>query len=262
LLFGAGTPAQTGPPAPAQQDQTSSAGPAPQTEQKSPQTQSSQSPQQPSDPATPAINDRLKKGPQNQNGTSNDRLFFTLPNFLTLENAGHVPPLTPGQKFKVVTRSSFDYVEYPWYAFLAGLGQAENSEPEYGQGATGYAKRYATWFADGTIENYFTSAILPSVLHQDPRLFQLGKGGFWRRTGYAVSRIVVTRSDAGHNQFNYSEIVGSAIAATISTYSYHPRQEKTLANTASVWGTQVGWDTVTYVVREFWPDIRRKLHKE
>ena len=68
-----------------------------------------------------------KSGPSITSGTSNDRLFFTLPNFLTLENAHQVPPLTAGQKFKVVARSSFDYVQYPWYGFLSGISQAENS---------------------------------------------------------------------------------------------------------------------------------------
>jgi hypothetical protein len=194
--------------------------------------------------------------------TSNDRLFFALPNFLTLENADQVPPLTTKQKFAVVTRSSFDYIQVPWYAFLAGISQAENSEPGYGQGAAGYGKRFGAAAADGTIENYWTSAILPSVFHQDPRFFQSGKGGFWRRTGYAMSRIVVTRSDGGTNQFNVSEVFGSAIAAGISTYSYHPHADKTLSNTASVWGSQIGYDTVTIVLKEFWPDIRRKLtHK-
>jgi hypothetical protein len=77
-----------------------------------------------------------------------------------------------------------------------------------------------------------------------------------------MSRIVVTRSDSGNNQFNFSEIFGSAISAGISTYSYHPRAEKTLRNTASVWGTQIGYDTLTLVVKEFWPDIRRKLRKK
>ena len=226
------------------------------------QHESSQSQQQQSQPGAAAKNDQNKESTQNKNGVSKDRLGFVLPNFLTLENAGQVPPLTTGQKFKVLTRSSFDYAEYPWYGFLAGISQAENSEPAYGQGAVGYAKRYGTSFADGTIENYFTSAIFPSLLHQDPRFFQLGKGGFWYRTGYAVSRIFVTRTDSGNNQFNYSEIVGSAFSSAISTYSYHPRQEKTLANAGSVWETQVGWHTVTYVVKEFWPDIRRKIHKE
>ena len=194
--------------------------------------------------------------------TSNDRLFFALPNFLTLENADKVPPLTTKQKFAVVTRSSFDYIQVPWYAFLAGVSQAENSEPGYGQGAAGYGKRFGAAAADGTIENYWTSAILPSLFHQDPRFFQSGKGGFWRRTGYAMSRIVITRSDAGTDQFNVSEVLGSAIAASISTYSYHPHADKTLSNTASVWGSQIGYDTVTIVLKEFWPDIRRKItHK-
>jgi hypothetical protein len=195
-------------------------------------------------------------------GTSNDRLFFALPNFLTLENGRNVPPLTVGQKFKVVARGSFDYIQIPWYAALAGISQAENSEPGYGQGAEGYAKRLGSAFADGTIENFMTSAILPSVLHQDPRFFQDGQGGFWHRTGYAVSRIFVTRTDSGHQQFNFSEVFGSAAAAAISTYSYHPQADRTPANTASVWGTQVGYDTITYVVKEFWPDIRRKLKKK
>ena len=195
-------------------------------------------------------------------GTSNDRLFYALPNFLTLENSGQVPPLTVGQKFWVVTRGSFDYILIPWYGFLAGLSQAENSEPGYGQGAQGYGKRYGASFADGTIENYLTGAVLPSILRQDPRFFQSSEGGFWHRTGYAVSRIFVTRTDSGNEQFNYSEIVGSAMAAAISTYSYHPRADRTLSNTASVWGSEVGYDTITIVVKEFWPDIRRKLRKK
>ncbi|MDQ1409876.1 MAG: hypothetical protein QOJ41_1611 [Acidobacteriaceae bacterium] len=194
--------------------------------------------------------------------TSNDRLFFALPNFLSVESADKVPPLTSKQKFAVVTRSSFDYIQIPWYAFLAGLSQAENSEPGYGQGAAGYGKRFGSAAADGTIENYWTSAILPSVFHQDPRFFQLGKGGFWHRTGYAISRIVVIRSDSGSSQFNVSEVFGSAIAASISTYSYHPHADKTLSNTASVWGSQIAFDTGTIILKEFWPDIRRKFsHK-
>jgi hypothetical protein len=197
----------------------------------------------------------------NASGTSKDRLFFTLPNFLTLENANQVPPLTAGQKYKVVARSSFDYVQYPWYGFLAGISQAQNSEPGYGQGAQGYGKRFGAAMADGTIENFMTSAVLPSVLRQDPRFFQSGHGSFWHRSWYAFSRIIITRGDNGKSQFNYSEAFGSAISAGISTYSYHPHEDKTVSNTAKVWGTQVGYDALTYVVKEFWPDIRRKIKK-
>jgi hypothetical protein len=216
----------------------------------------------PAQPADPTKDAQDKKTSDANQGTSKDRLFFALPNFLTLENAGQVPPLTAGQKFKVVARGSFDYILIPWYGALAGISQAENSEPGYGQGAQGYGKRFGAAFADGTIENFLTGAILPSVLRQDPRFFQESDGTFLHRTGYAISRIFITRTDSGHQQFNFSEIFGSAAAAAISTYSYHPSADRTLPNTASVWGTQVGYDTLTYVVKEFWPDIRRKLSKK
>ena len=193
--------------------------------------------------------------------TSKDRLFYTLPNFLTLENAGQVPPMSAGEKFKAVTRSSFDPAQFAWYGLLAGISQADNSEPGYGQGAQGYAKRYGAAFGDGVIEGYMVGAAMPALFRQDPRYFQSGKGGFWRRTYYAVSRIVVTRGDNGNNQFNASEILGSALGAGISTYSYHPHADKTLRNTANVWGTQMSYDTLSFVVKEFWPDIRRKIHK-
>jgi hypothetical protein len=123
---------------------------------------------------------------QEQTGTSNDRLFYTLPDFLTVETE-NVPPLSTKQKFGVVARGSFDPVIYPWYAFLSGISQAENSEPGYGQGAAGYGKRFGAAFADGTIENFLAGAILPSVLRQDPRFYQSGKGGFWHRTGATPS---------------------------------------------------------------------------
>lgn len=233
-------------------------------------------------PSSPSSDkDPVKPTTQEQSsgkGTSNDRLFFTLPNFLTLENAGQVPPLTAKQKFKVVARGSFDYVQIPWYGFLSGISQWEDSEPGFGQGAAGYAKRFGAAYADGTIENFMTGAVFPSILRQDPRYFQLGHGSFAHRTLYAMSRNLITRSDSGKNEFNFSEVVGGAMAAAISTYSYHPTShvfstpnppyyryvpsDRTLSNTATVWATQYGYDTLTLVVKEFWPDVRRKVRHQ
>jgi len=210
---------------------------------------------------TAARDENAPSAPVQPGGTSKDRLFFTLPNFLTLENAPHVPPLTAREKFKVTLQSSFDPGDMLWYASTAGLNQAQNSESGYGQGSKGYAKRFGANFADGTTENLMTEAIFPSLLHQDPRYFQLGKGGLWRRTRYAISRIFLTRSDAGGTQFNYSEIMGSATAAGISTFSYHPHADRHFSNALNLWGSELGFDAFTYLAREFWPDIRRKLRK-
>jgi hypothetical protein len=217
---------------------------------------------QPADQAKDTQDSKQPEKTDNPSGTSKDRLFFALPNFLTVENGANIPPLSTGQKFKVVARSAFDYVQIPWYAALAGISQAQNSEPGYGQGAEGYAKRFGSAAGDGIIENFMVQAIFPSILSQDPRFFQESEGGFWHRTGYAVTRIVVTRTDSGHHQFNFSEVLGSAAGAAISTYSYHPSADRTPSNVAKVWGTQMGYDTITLVIKEFWPDIRRKLTKK
>jgi hypothetical protein len=198
---------------------------------------------------------------EQETGTSKDRLFWTMPNFLTMENTENIPPLTSGDKFKVVGRSLIDPSEFVLIGFVAGLGQASNSNPSYGQGAQGYGKRYATAYADNAIENFIASAVLPSLLHQDPRYYQLGHGGFLRRTGHALSRVVMTRSDSGRSQFNYSEVFGAGMAAAISTYSYHPESERGVGTVISVWGTQIGWDVGTYMLKEFWPDLRRKHHR-
>src|SRR3984957_954648 len=199
---------------------------------------------------------------KDQSAGSKDRLFYAMPNFATVESSQYLPPLTVGQKFKLVTRSSFDPFQFAWYAAIAGISQAENSEPGYGQGWGSYGIRYASALGDGLTEAYMVSAVFPSILRQDPRYYQLGHGSFLRRTGYALSRLAITRGDSGNTQFNASEIFGSAVAAGIVTYSYHPHEDKTLSNTASVWGTQVAYDAIGVELKEFWPDLRRKFSQK
>jgi hypothetical protein len=206
-------------------------------------------------------------------GTSNDRLFYTLPNFLTLQK-GHLPPLSVKDKFKVVALGTFDPVEFPWWGIIAAIDQAADSEPAFGQGWRSYAQRYGTVAGDSMVENFMVGAVFPSVLHQDPRYYQSGQGGFFRRTGYSISRIFVTLGDSGHKQFNFSEVFGAGTAAAISTYTYHPRHniistptnprdfipsDRNFDNVISTWGTQLALDTTTLVIKEFWPDIHRKI---
>ena len=177
-----------------------------------------------------------------------------------MENGKQVPPLTTGQKYHEAIRESFDYVDYAWYGFLAGLSQTNNGDPGYGGGARGYAKRYSAGFADGTIENLLTSAVFSALLHEDPRYYQLGTGGAWRRMGYSISRTVVTRTDDGRERFSYSEILGSGLAAVLSN-AYHASRDRGAAPTMSTWLSLVAYDTGQTVVREFWPDIHRKISK-
>ncbi len=180
-----------------------------------------------------------------------------MPNYLTVENASSLPPITARQKFKLATEETFDPVEFGFLGLEAGVNQATNTNPTFGQGLKGYGKRYALEFVDNTIENYMAEAIFPVAFRQDPRYYQLGKGSFFYRAGYAAMRAVITRSDSGKTEFNFSEILGSGTAAAISN-AYHPGP-RTLGSNLNVWGTQIGWDVVGFEMKEFWPDVHRLL---
>jgi hypothetical protein len=227
-------------PALAQQDQALAQQPA------SSQEQSQQ--------GEPGKNDKNKSQAE-QTSPSNDRLFFVLPNNLTVENEDKVGPLSSGGKFKLVAKNAFDPAIFPFIGFIAVVGQAQNSQPEFGQGAAGFGKRYGVAFANATVGSFMTGAVFPSLFKQDPRYYQLVRGGFKRRAAYSLSRIFITRTDSGHSQFNSSEMVGNLVAAGIAN-AYVPAQDRSFSNTMTTWGSGTGWDALANLAQEFWPDIR------
>jgi hypothetical protein len=183
------------------------------------------------------------------------RLFGLLPNYTTVDErpAGGAPtsesPVSTTQSYKIASLSSFDPVVYPYVGFMTALGGTDN-----------YRERYMRSFADNSIGNFMTTAVVPSLTNQDARYFRSGEGGLFRRMAYAASRSVVTRSRSGGSTFNVSEVGGNLAAAGLSNLYYSPA-DRTVTGTMSRWGTQVMWDTVANELKEFWPDIRAKLHK-
>lgn len=193
--------------------------------------------------------------------TTDDRIFRVMPNFETVEGSPTVAPLTAGEKFTLTAKGALDPFEFALAGTFAGVSQAENSDPMYRLGAAGYGKRYTAAFADLTIGNFMSGAILPAVLHEDPRYFQLGKGTFGHRFAYALSRIFVTPTDAGHIEFNYSEFLGNAAAAGISDV-YSSPEDRTVGNTVGSFGEQLAVDMMGNELKEFWPDIRRRMFQK
>ncbi len=104
----------------------------------------------------------------------------------------------------------------------------------------------------------WSKASFPAITHEDNRYYTLGRGGFWKRTGYAVTRVVVTRNDAGNETFNISEVFGSGAAGAIST-TYYPTRERSIGTFGTQWGTNIGIDALSFVVKEFWPDVNHAL---
>ena len=199
---------------------------------------------------------------EKETGTINDRIFEVLPNYGTVESSKAAPPLKSSQKFRLATASVFDWAAYPFNGLLAGIGQAKNDPKAWGQGWGAYGKRYGASFADNSIGTYMTTAIFPSLLKEDPRYYQMGKGTFRHRSLYALSRLFVTRTDSGEHRFNYSESVGNAAAAAISNI-YHPAEDRTASRNANTFVFLILYDGLSNEIKEFWPDIRRKVfHKD
>jgi hypothetical protein len=201
--------------------------------------------------------------PQQSSGEQSKRILWIIPNYRAVSAATHLPPQSVKEKFGLATQDSFDYSSFILAGMLAGYSQATNSSPEFHQGLVGYGRYYWRSFADEAVGNYFTEAIVPVMSHEDPRYYTLGnaRGTFLHRTGYAISRLAITRNDLGGRAFNFSEIMGNALGAGVSDL-YYPRQERTWGKTADKWGVQIGVDGIANVLKEFWPDIRRSVFRQ
>jgi hypothetical protein len=194
-------------------------------------------------------------------GKQTKRMFGIIPNFAAVSADTELPPLTVRGKFILATRDSVDYSSFIWAGMQAGQSMALRSYPELGHGAAGYRRYYWRAFVDQASGSYFTEAIVPAVTHEDPRYYTLGHGGFLRRVQYALSRVVLTKTDSGGTSFNFSEILGNGMEAGLANF-YYPPQERSLHNTAVNWVAQLEAASLNNIVREFWPDIRHKLLRQ
>ncbi len=203
--------------------------------------------------------DKKDEKADDPNNPKNDRIFLVIPNYGTVEHpTANIPPLTVKQKFKTGAEDAFDTYSVPLAGIVAAISQAENSDAAWGQGWGAFGKRYAATYADTVIGSFMTTGVFPSILHEDPRYFRMGSGGFRKRSWYALTRLFVTRTDAGKPQFNYSEFMGNATAAGISL-TYHTVQERNFSSFAGDYATQIAIDAFANQLKEFWPDIRHKL---
>jgi hypothetical protein len=190
------------------------------------------------------------------------RIFGVLPNYKTVEKMTVAyEPISTRTKFMIASKDSFDWPEFFVAGAMSGLNQMTEQNPEWGQGVEGYAKRYGASMADQVISNYLTEAILPSVLHHDPRYFRLGQGSAAHRILHALSWVVIGKTDSNHNTLNVSELLGSGASATIGL-AYYPSQERNVSAVRDRFVTQVSFDAASSVLKEYWPDIQHLLFKK
>jgi hypothetical protein len=197
---------------------------------------------------------------QSSDGLNHDRILGVIPNYQTVNDATPAtPPLTPKQKWLFFLDETRDPFNIAAAALSAGLSQADNQTPKYGEGWAAYAKRFGAAEGDFTSQNLFSDAILACVLHQDPRYFRKGpQARFVLRVLYSLSRIAVARQDSGRPAFNASGVFGMALGIGASNL-YYPSASRTGTVMATRVGTSVGGWALGNVAAEFWPDIHQKF---
>jgi hypothetical protein len=177
------------------------------------------------------------------------RTLGVFPNFYT-SYIWNAAPLKTRHKFQLAFRSATDPVTLLSVGVTAGVQQARNTYPAYGQGAEGYAKRFGADYGDVVIGRIIGSAVLPSIFHQDPRYFYQGSGGVPSRAFHAVSSAVICRGDNGHTQFNYSRVLGYLAASSI-TNLYRPDENRGISEVVSNSLIHIGTNAATNLIREF-----------
>jgi hypothetical protein len=208
------------------------------------------------DPQNLTPEQRRAKAAEELKQEESQRIAGVIPNFNTVNN-GEASTITPRQKFQLFFKGAFDPYQFALAGLDAGIGQAENSNPGYNQGLKGFGRRYGANYGDNFDGNFWGNAVLPSLLHQDPRYFRLGHGTILHRALYSISTSLRTRGDDGKWQPAYSNLLGNLIGGSISNL-YYPDGDRglypTLRRSLSV--TYQG--TAGGLLQEFYPDVVQK----
>ena len=187
------------------------------------------------------------------------RMLGVVPQF-GVTNEKHPIPLKSSEKFHLFYRSALDPAEFAIVGLEAGISQASNSFAGYGQGGSGYGKRYGAAFADQVSSNFFGNFAYPVLLKQDPRYFRMGEGPVKRRVFHALAQEFVGHKDGGQRTFNWPTTLGALTAGSISN-AYYPEADRGFGLTLTRSAVSIFYGSLGGLGSEFWPDIARKLHR-
>lgn len=177
------------------------------------------------------------------------RVLGVFPNFYSTFD-WNAPPMQSRQKFALAFRSIIDPMTFVGAGVIAGAEQARDTFPGYGQGVAGYGRRYGAAYANSFTGRMLGGAVFPALFHQDPRYFYKGSGSVFSRAFYAISTALITRTDNGRWQPNYSHVLGNFTAGAISNL-YYPASSRGLSLTLINGALETAGDAGTDFVREF-----------
>jgi len=164
--------------------------------------------------------------------------------------------MSPKQKIRYATENAFGIPSIIFAAAGAGFNQAQDLYPEFRQGAEGYGRYYWHSYADQAVDSYFVNFVLADALHTDPRYRPLRSRGVWARTKHVGASVLLTHTDSGQLTFNTAQVLGSGVAASISSL-YYPERDRTASLVTERWASNLAGDGLMMLLREFSPELVR-----
>lgn len=222
------------------------------SQQQTPSAPQPQTSAQPAQTASDTPQDTNSEADREVKQQESQRMLGIIPAFNEVIG-GKAVPLKPAQKFSLFFHSAFDPYQFGIVALDAGIEQWEDQFPEYHYGIQGYARRYAAAFGDNFDGNLWGNAILPSLLHQDPRYYRLGHGNPLHRILYSASTAVICKGDNGKWQPNYSNVAGNIIGGAVSNL-YYPAADRGIGLTFERGLTVTATGAIGALAEEFYPD--------
>jgi Carboxypeptidase regulatory-like domain len=177
------------------------------------------------------------------------RIFGIIPNFYTTFEGENAAPLTSKMKFDLAFKTSYDPVTFAGIGLVAGARQAGDN-PNYPQGVKGFGERFGASAADGFSDIMIGGAILPSLLHQDPRYFYQGTGTNLSRLRHAILSAFIAKGDNGEWQPNYSSVGGDLASSALSNL-YFPKSNRGTELVFSLFALGTGERIGANVAQEF-----------
>jgi hypothetical protein len=187
------------------------------------------------------------------------RILWVIPAF-GVTDLQHAPALTAKHKMALATRQAFDPFVWVSSGIQAGASHGANEFPSYGQGLSGFGKRYSATMLD-SVDSELASSAFCALLKQDPRYFRLGQGSVVHRTLYSMAQQFSAKNDGGHRQFNWPNVLGMLVGASLSNI-YYPPTDRGFGLTMNRFAVGFAWGVAGSLPDEFWPDVERLFHRK
>jgi hypothetical protein len=174
-------------------------------------------------------------------------------------NGPEVKPLTPKEKALLAVRNVIDPFNAITILASSAISVGSDADSVYGPGMRGFGRSVGVSYTQDITGEFFSTFLIPSIVHQDPHYHRMPKASIPRRVGHAIEQVVWTQGDNGRGMVNYADIVGAAIEVEVSDL-YVPGQKTNLPSSASRYGIGLATAPIDNFVSEFLPDLARHIH--